>query len=132
MLKRAEAVKFGCDVAYDMIKPGLKGKDLTKAVLDAVKAKGFEGFYICTPHSVGLEHTDHPLPIGPMMPGSQGEFEFRENMVFTLDMPYYEVGWGNLHLEDTVRVTKTGIEAFNSLDVSLRIIPPEGFPKAAQ
>ena len=132
MLKRAEAVKFGCDVAYDMIKPGLKGKDLTKAVLDAVKAKGFEGFFICTPHSVGLEHTDHPLPIGPMMPGSQGEFEFRENMVFTLDMPYYEVGWGNLHLEDTVRVTKTGIEAFNSLDVSLRIIPPEGFPKAAQ
>jgi Xaa-Pro aminopeptidase len=137
MLKRAEAVKFGCQVAYDMIKPGLKGKDLTNTVLEAVRKKGFTGFFICTPHSVGLEHTDHPLPIGPMLPGSQGEFVFQENMVFTMDMPYYEVGWGNLHLEDTVRVTKTGIEPFNSCDVSLRIIPPEGLtpgglPNAAE
>ena len=132
MRNRAAALKFGCDVAYDMIKPGVKGKDLTKTVLDAVRKKGFEGFSICTPHSVGLEHTDHPLPIGPQLPGSQGEFVFQENMVFTLDMPYYEVGWGNLHCEDTVRVTKTGIEPFNSLDVSLRVLPPGGLPRAAE
>lgn len=132
ILKRAEAVKLGCDVAYAMIKPGVKGKDLTKAVVDAVKGAGFPGFFIATPHSVGLEHTDHPLPIGPQMPGSQGEFVFHENMVFTIDMPYYEVGWGNMHVEDTVRVTKTGIEAFNSCDVSLRVIPADNVPKAAE
>src|SRR5262249_49236750 len=37
MRKRAAALKFGCDVAYDMIKPGVKGKDLTRTVLDAVR-----------------------------------------------------------------------------------------------
>jgi Xaa-Pro aminopeptidase len=125
VLKRAAAVKLGCEVAYGMIKPGVKGKDVTAAVIDAVTKAGFPGFFIVTPHSIGLEHTDHPLPIGPQLPGSLGDFVFQENMVFTIDMPYYEVGWGNMHVEDTVRVTKTGIEAFNSCDVSLRVFPAD-------
>lgn len=130
VVKRAEAVKIGCEVAYSMIKPGVKGKDLTKAVVDAVSKAGFPGFFIATPHSLGLEHTDHPLPIGPQLPGSQGEFVFQENMVFTIDMPYYEVGWGNMHMEDTVRVTKTGVEPLNSCDVSLRVVPDRMKPAA--
>jgi Xaa-Pro aminopeptidase len=128
VLKRTEAVKLGCDVAYSMIKPGVLGKDVSKAVIDAVHKAGFPGFFVVTPHSLGLEHTDHPLPIGAQMPGSQGDFVFHENMVFTLDMPYYEVGWGNLHVEDTVRVTKTGVEFLNSGDVSLRIVPDKTAP----
>ncbi|MBL8643743.1 MAG: aminopeptidase P family protein [Rhodospirillaceae bacterium] len=131
VLKRAAAVKLGCDVAYGMIKPGVKGKDVTRAVVDAVTKAGFPGFFVATPHSVGLEHTDHPLPIGPQLPGSQGEFVFHENMVFTIDMPYYEVGWGNLHVEDTVRVTRTGVEPLNSCDVSLRVVPVDTPPADA-
>ena len=33
---------------------------------------------------------------------------------------------------DPRRVTKTGIEPFNSLDVSLRVLPPGGLPRAAE
>jgi len=125
MLKRNEIMKKGCDIAYSMIRPGVTGRVMTSQVIQEMRAMGFPGFFICTPHSVGLEHTDHPLPIGPDLPGSQGEFVFHENMVFTVDMPYYEVGWGNMHLEDTVRVTATGCEAFTSCEVGLRIIPPK-------
>lgn len=128
MLNRNQIMRKGCEIAYDMIKPGVKGRDMTARVIDEMRKMGFPGFFICTPHSVGLEHTDHPLPIGPMLPGSQGEFVFQENMVFTVDMPYYEVGWGNMHLEDTVRVSADGCDPFNSCDVGLRIVPPDGGP----
>lgn len=126
MLKRNQIMRKGCEIAYGMIKPGVKGRDMTTKVIEEMRKMGFPGFFICTPHSVGLEHTDHPLPIGPMLPGSQGEFVFEENMVFTIDMPYYEVGWGNMHLEDTVRVSADGCDPFNSCDVGLRIVPPQG------
>ena len=123
VVKRMEAVKRGCAVAYDMIRPGVMGRDVTEAVLKEVRKAGFPGFFFATPHSVGLEHTDHPLPIGPQLPGSQPDFMFEEGMVFSLDMPYYEVGWGNLHVEDAVLVTKDGVECLNDGDVSLRMIP---------
>ncbi|MDX2221325.1 MAG: M24 family metallopeptidase [Rhodospirillaceae bacterium] len=130
MLLRNKAMKVGCDIAYGMIKPGVTGRAVTEAVIEGLKKEGFPGFVIVTPHSVGLEHTDHPLPIGPELPGARGGFVFEEDMVFTLDMPYYEIGWGNMHLEDLIRVTRTGIEPFNTCDVSLRVISPDR-PRAA-
>jgi len=123
LLDRMEIVKLGCRIAYDMIRPGISGREVTEAVLDAMRKAGFPGFFFATPHSVGLEHTDHPLPIGPQFPGMQPDFVFEEGMIFSLDMPYYEVGWGNLHVEDAVLVTATGVELLNDGDVSLRVIP---------
>lgn len=123
MCKRNEAMTIGCEVAYETVRPGVTGQELTTKVLDAISKAGFRDFFIATPHSVGLEHSDHPLPIGLEMPGAYGDFIFEENMVFTLDMPYHEVGWGGMHLEDMIRVTKTGCEAITSLDTSLRVCP---------
>ena len=40
-----------------------------------------------------------------------------------LSRPYYEIGWGNLHVEDQILVTKTGVELLTSGDVSLRVRP---------
>ena len=76
--------------------------------------KGFPGFIIVTPHSIGLEHTDHPLPIGNEMPGSKGDFIFLENMVVNVDMPYHEYAWGSMHLEDTLVITANGCRAITS------------------
>jgi len=39
-------------------------------------------------------------------------------------MPHTEIGWGSLHLEDTVRITADGFEALTSLDMSLRAVNP--------
>ena len=123
VVKRMKIVELGCKVAYDMIKPGVTGRQLTETVLDAMRKAGFPGFFFATPHSVGLEHTDHPIPIGTGLPGSQPDFAFEEGMIFAIDMPYYEIGWGNIHVEDTVLVTKTGVELLNDGDVSLRVVP---------
>jgi Xaa-Pro aminopeptidase len=92
-------------------------------VIDAVRSAGFPGFFFATPHSIGLEHSDHRLPIGPVLPGGNGPFMFEENMVFSIDMPYYEVGWGNIHMEDQYLVSATGVELLTNGDTSLRLRP---------
>lgn len=123
LLKRMKALEIGCQTVLDVVKPGVTGRAVTDAVIAAVRQAGFPGFFFATPHSIGLEHSDHKIPIGPTLPGGNGEFVFEENMIFSLDMPYYEVGWGNLHTEDQILVTATGVEPLTSCDTSLRIRP---------
>jgi Xaa-Pro aminopeptidase len=123
VVKRVAAIRVGCEVVLQVVKPGVKGRAVTDAVIDAVRKAGFAGFFFATPHSIGLEHSDHRIPIGPTLPGGNGEFVFEENMVFSIDMPYYEVGWGNLHMEDQILVTNNGVEPLTSCDTSLRVRP---------
>jgi Xaa-Pro aminopeptidase len=111
-------------VAYDTIKPGVTGSIMTKKVLRAMAKEGFPGFLIATPHSIGLEHTDHPIPIGTEMPGSKGDLVFQENMVINVDLPYHEYGWGAMHLEDMVRITKDGCEPLTSMETKMRVVKP--------
>ena len=122
MLRRSRAVTRGLQIAYEAIRPGKSLREITQLTLDAVHREGFPGFVIAGPHAVGLEHTDHPTSIGPEMPGAHDMY-FEENMVFTLDMPYHEFGWGTTHVEDMVIVTKDGCEPITSLDTSLRVKP---------
>ncbi len=114
VLKRNKAMISGWEKAVEMIKPGLTGSKLTSEVLKVMDKEGFPGFIIVTPHSIGLEHTDHPLPIGNEMPGSKGDFVFLENMVVNVDMPYHEYAWGSMHLEDTLVITANGCRAITS------------------
>jgi Xaa-Pro aminopeptidase len=43
-------------------------------------------------------------------------------MFINIDMPYFELGWGTLHLEDTIRVTNDGFELFTSNKSDLRVL----------
>ncbi|MGE4324177.1 MAG: M24 family metallopeptidase [Sphingobium sp.] len=123
VVARVKALEVGCQTVLDTVKPGVTGREVSDAVIKAVRDAGFPGFFFATPHSIGLEHSDHKIPIGPTLPGGNGEFIFEENMIFSLDMPYYEIGWGNLHTEDQILVTATGAEGLTSCDTALRIRP---------
>jgi len=123
LVRRMKALEVGCQTVLEVVKPGVTGREVTDAVIDAVRKAGFPGFFFATPHSIGLEHSDHKIPIGPTLPGGNGEFIFEENMIFSLDMPYYEIGWGNLHTEDQILVTATGVEPLTSCDIALRVRP---------
>jgi Xaa-Pro aminopeptidase len=122
MLSRFRAVKRGLEVAYENIRPGKTFKEIVDLTLKTVRDEGFPGFVIAGPHSVGLEHTDHPVSVGAQMPGHH-ELRFLENMVFTLDMPYHEFGWGTTHVEDMMIVRKDGCEAITSMNTDLRVKP---------
>lgn len=122
MIDRNRAVTRALHIAYENIRPGKTFKEIVDLTLKAVHQEGFPGFVIAGPHSVGLEHTDHPTSVGSQLPGHH-ELVFMENMVFTLDMPYHEFGWGTSHVEDMMLVTKDGCEALTSMDTSLRVKP---------
>ena len=122
MVARNEAVTRALHIAYENIRPGRTFKEIVDLTLKAVHDEGFPGFVIAGPHSVGLEHTDHPVSVGAEMPGHH-PLVFEENMVFTLDMPYHEFGWGTSHVEDMMLVTASGCEALSSMDTRLRVRP---------
>ena len=119
---RTKAMQVGMKAGLDLIKPGVKRRDLIDVVIAATRKAGFPEFFYVSPHSLGLEHTDNPLPLGPEVFGAEQDMVLEENMVFNIDMPYFEHGWGTLHIEDTVRVTQNGFEPLTSLDTSLRIV----------
>jgi Xaa-Pro aminopeptidase len=96
---------------------------MTEKVIGVIEREGFPGFFIATPHSVGLEHTDHPIPIGLELPGSQGDLVCEENMVINVDLPYHELGFGGMHLEDMIRVSKDGCEPLTTMKTDLIVIP---------
>lgn len=122
MLSRFKAVNRALQIAYENIRPGKTFKEIVELTLKTVHDEGFPGFVIAGPHSVGLEHTDHPVSVGPEAPGTH-ELRFLENMVFTLDMPYHEFGWGTTHVEDMMIVRRDGCEPISSMDTSLRVKP---------
>jgi len=120
MLDRNKAVTRALHIAYENIRPGKTFKEIVDLTLKAVHDEGFPGFVLAAPHSVGLEHTDHPVSVGAEMPGHH-ELRFLENMVFTLDMPYHEFGWGTTHVEDMMIVRAHGCEPITSMDTTLRV-----------
>ncbi|HWU02849.1 MAG TPA: M24 family metallopeptidase [Novosphingobium sp.] len=122
IMRRTRAVTAALGVSYSEIRPGRSFDEITRLTLKAVEEGGFPGFVIAAPHSVGLEHTDHPVSVGAQEPGAYPPV-FEENMVFTLDMPYHEFGWGTIHVEDMMRVTATGCEPLSSTDTALRVRP---------
>jgi Xaa-Pro aminopeptidase len=44
-------------------------------------------------------------------------------MVVNVDMPFTEIGWGSVHIEDTVVITPHGCDPLTSLDLRLQIVP---------
>jgi Xaa-Pro dipeptidase len=122
MMHRIDAVGQALQIAYEAIRPGKTFKEIVDLTLKAVHDRGFPGFVIAAPHSIGLEHTDHPVSVGAQMPGEH-PLAFEENMVFTLDMPYHEFGWGTTHVEDMMIVRKDGCEPITSMNTKLRVKP---------
>jgi Xaa-Pro aminopeptidase len=122
--RRAEANSAALAVLYAEIRPGMSYWHGAQIVGDVLRqhgiVRGGGGA-----HPVGLEHTDQPWPVGADedLKAFEDMMIFEEGTVFTMDMPYHEVGYGTSHVEDMMVVRKTGAEGLSSTDTSLRIIP---------
>ena len=58
-----------------------------------------------------------------MQPQTKPDQVLAENMVINVDLPHTEIGWGSVHMEDTVRITADGCERLGVADFSLRVTP---------
>lgn len=120
--RRHRAICVGWEVAQSFLAPGVRYSDLARTVGDAVRRDGFDGFRDPVVHSVGLEHTDDPKPWG-VQPQTKRDQVLRPGMIVNVDMPHTEIGWGSVHMEDTVLITEDGCERLSSADFSIRSAP---------
>jgi len=121
--RRADAMWAGFERACEIIRPGLKRSVLIAEVIKAVQKAEFDDFFYVSPHSLGLEHTDHPIPMGSTVHGDWNDYALQAGMVINVDMPFFEWGWGTMHLEDTVVVTETGFRPLTSMSDALIVNP---------
>jgi Xaa-Pro aminopeptidase len=120
--RRHRAICTGWEAAQDVLKPGVRYSEIARHVGAAVRAAGIPDFRDPVVHGLGLEHTDDPKP-ACVQPQTKPDQALLENMVVNVDLPHTEIGWGSVHMEDTVRITATGCERLGTADFSLRVNP---------
>jgi Xaa-Pro aminopeptidase len=100
--------------ALDVIKPGLKGKEVDKVARDIIYKAGYEGcFGHGLGHSVGLFIHEDPR-------FSAAEEDIIEaGMAITVEPGIYVRGFGGVRIEDLVAITEDGYENYTYSDKSL-------------
>ena len=121
--RRAEANTAALATLYAEIRPGMTFARSGQIVREILAQHGFHRGGGGA-HPVGLDHTDQPWPTGgePDPAALEALMVYEEGTVFTMDMPYHEVGYGTSHVEDMMVVRANGAEGLSSMDTSLRVI----------
>lgn len=89
----------------DAIRAGVSGREVDQQVRQCLQKHHLDQFFThSTGHGVGLDIHEKPT----LSLASEDILE--ENMVVTVEPGVYIPGWGGIRIEDTVIVTKNGIE----------------------
>jgi Xaa-Pro aminopeptidase len=118
--RRNEANAKALRIAYAAIRPGMPFAEVSKIVADVMRDEGYNGF--AAAHNVGMDHTDQPTTLAHPLRRVE-PLVFAEGTVFTIDVPYLEIGYGSSHVEDMMVCTRSGAVPLSSGDVSLRVRP---------
>ena len=118
-IERHQAILEGWEKAKEFLKPGTTYDEISEEVGNHIRSLGFDSFRNPVVHGLGLEHTDDPKNFGTQ-PGVKISQTLEKNMVINIDMPFTEIGWGSVHMEDTILITDDGFERLSSADFDLR------------
>lgn len=100
----------------DMLKPGVVASEVYDVAMRKVREGALPGYNRnhCG-HAIGLKAHEYPA----IAPGQN--VVLKPGMVFCVETPYYELGWGGMMVEDTAIITDDGCEL---LTVSSRQLRP--------
>ena len=114
--KLVRTVREGHRMGIELIKPGVSGGKVFRAVDDFFVKEGYktvknvpqpEGFFHSLGHGIGLEVHEEPN----IRPNST--WRFRKGMVVTVEPGLYYRGLGGCRIEDTVHVVPGGTEVIS-------------------
>lgn len=108
---RYDALLAGELAQFDIAKPGIHASDLFKVAVDTVR-KGALPDYQRTHCGHGIGIAAHEFPT---LNAANHDVVVEENMVFCVETPYYEVGWGGMMVEDMIVIRPEGPEFLTKL-----------------
>ncbi len=115
--KRYEALLAGQNAAIDNIRPGMTGEEVFQLTMQAVHRAGFPDYRRNhVGHGIGVEPYERPI----LMPGEETRVE--TGMVLSLETPFYEFGFGALHVEDPILVGEKHNQILTQSGRELRVI----------
>ena len=113
-----EAITVGQARAFELMRPGVPARDVFNGAVEAVRQAGIPHYKRHhVGHGIGVEYYDLPI----LNPGT--EIPLEAGMVFEVETPYYELGFGGAFIEDTVLVGTDGIQLLTELPRDLWTIP---------
>jgi len=109
--ERYDALLQGELAQLALAKPGITAGDLFNVAVDTVR-KGALPSYQRT-------HCGHGIGIGahefPTLNAANQNVQVEEGMVFCVETPFYEIGWGGMMVEDMIVIRAAGNECLTKL-----------------
>lgn len=111
------AILAGERAAIEQMKPGVPVSRLFDTAVRVTRERGLPHYQRHhVGHGIGLE------PYDPPTLNAATETALEPGMVFCVETPYYEHGWGGVQVEDAVEVTPTGPRMLTRSSQELAII----------
>jgi Xaa-Pro aminopeptidase len=111
------ASKGGQSRAFELMTPGRAACDVFNGAVERVRELGIPHYRRHhVGHGIGVEYYDLPI-LNP-----RTEIPLEAGMMFEVETPYYEFGFGGAFIEDTVLVTDSGAQVLTELDRELHVI----------
>ncbi|MEN3269357.1 MAG: Xaa-Pro dipeptidase [Pseudonocardia sp.] len=115
--RRYDALLAGVEEEFAVARPGSTAGEVFDTAVRRVEDAGLRPYHRHhAGHAIGLSVYEAPV----VRPNDMTVLA--SGMVFCLETPYYELGWGGMMVEDTGLVTDSGFELFTSIDRSLRVV----------
>lgn len=112
------ASKAGQERAFECMVPGTAASHVFSEAVARVRAAGIPHYRRHhVGHGIGLETYEPPI----LSPNT--EIPLAAGMVFEVETPYYELGFGGAFIEDTVVMTESGAKVLTELPRELAVIP---------
>jgi Xaa-Pro dipeptidase len=111
------AALAGEQAAIDAMKPGVPVGTIFDVAVEVTRKSGMPHYQRHhVGHGIGLEGYDTPT----ITPNNPAVLE--PGMVFCVETPYYEHGWGGVQVEDAVEITPSGARRLTRGDRGLKIL----------
>jgi Xaa-Pro dipeptidase len=113
---RYDALLAGEQAEIRALRPGAIARDIFELAVQTVRSGALPDYQRnhCG-HGIGLRSHEFPM-IGP-----DSETVLEPGMIFCVETPYYELGWGGMMVEDTAIITPDGHELLSNTSRSLKL-----------